>query len=205
MDQVDVIFYINLKSRIDRNDHFLNEIKKLCIDHSKIIRIDAIKHSNGALGCTQSHIKALEIFMENPLWNTCMVFEDDYTFYDTSIQNNNNRIKIFFQNFTDWGMLLLASNQAGKPSTKTHIDSVELVSYSQTTSGYCIHKDSVKELYENFKVSAELLEGSNSKPQHALDIYWNTLTLKRYSFTPNMGYQYNSFSDIENRHVNYGC
>ena len=205
MEQVSVIFYINLESRIDRKEHFLNEIKKLCIDESKIIRIDAVKESNGALGCTKSHIKALELFMENPLWETCMIFEDDYTFYDTSIENNNERLKLFFSSFTDWGILLLSSNQAGKPSIKTHVPSVELVTYSQTTSGYCIHKDSAKEVYENFKLSAELLEKSKSKQQHALDIYWNKLNMKRYSFKPNMGYQYSSFSDIEKRVVHYKC
>lgn len=205
MEQVDVIFYINLESRIDRKEHFLSEIKKLCIDESKIVRVDAIKEKYGALGCTKSHIKALELFMENPLWTTCMIFEDDYTFYNTDILHNNNLLKSFFQNFTDWGMLLLSSNQAGRPSIKTHIDSVELVTYSQTTSGYCIHKDSVKELYDNFKESAELLEKSKSKPKHALDMYWNKVTMKRYSFVPNMGHQYVSYSDIENRVVHYNC
>jgi hypothetical protein len=134
-----------------------------------------------------------------------MVFEDDFTFYDTSFKNNNELIKTFFYNFTDWGMLLLASNQIGKHSLKTHIDSVELVRYSQTTSGYCIHKDSVKEVYENFRLSAQLLEQSNFRSQHAIDVYWNELTIKRYAFVPNMGYQYNSFSDIEGRLVNYNC
>jgi GR25 family glycosyltransferase involved in LPS biosynthesis len=205
MEQVDVIFYINLESRTDRKEHFLNEIKKLCIDECKIIRIDAIKHSNGALGCTKTHIKALDLFMANPLWDTCMVFEDDFTFYDTSFKNNNELIKTFFYNFTDWGMLLLASNQIGKHSLKTHIDSVELVRYSQSTSGYCIHKDSVKEVYENFRLSAQLLEQSNFRSQHAIDVYWNELSIKRYAFVPNMGYQYNSFSDIEGRLVNYNC
>ena len=205
MEQVDIIFYINLESRIDRKEHFLSEIKKLCIDECKIVRIDAVKHSNGALGCTKSHIKALELFMANPLWDTCMVFEDDYTFYDTSFKNNNELIKKFFYNFTDWGMLLLSSNQVGKPSQKTHIDCVELVFYSQTTSGYCIHKDSVKDILANFKSSAELLEKSKIRPQHAIDVYWNELKIKRYAFAPNMGYQYNSFSDIEGRLVNYNC
>lgn len=205
MEQVDIIFYINLESRTDRKEHFLNQIKKLCIEESKILRIDAIKDINGALGCTKSHMKALELFMENPLWKTCMVFEDDFTFYDTSFKNNNDLIKTFFSNFTDWGILLLASNQAGRPSIKTHMPSVELVKYSQTTSGYCLHKESAKEVYDIFKKSSELLEKSNSPQQHALDIYWNKLTMKRYAFVPNMGYQYNNFSDIEKRFVAYGC
>jgi glycosyl transferase family 25 len=205
MDQVDVIFYINLEKRTDRKQHFLQEIKKFCSDESKIVRIDAVYNANGALGCTKSHIKALEQFMANPAWVTCIIFEDDFTFYDTSLENNTGLLKKFFMNFTDWGMLLLASNQNRSPSKETHVDGIKEVVYSQTTSGYCIHKDSVTEVYNNFKESAAQLE--KGKPIHecAVDVFWNRLPMKRYSFSPNMGYQCPGYSDIENRNVSYGC
>ena len=64
------------------------------------------------------------------------------------------------------------------------------VNYAQTTSGYCIHKDSVKKIYDNFKESVALFQGENSKKKFALDIYWNVPSWKRYSFQQNMGYQY---------------
>jgi GR25 family glycosyltransferase involved in LPS biosynthesis len=205
MDQVDVIFYINLEQRTDRKEHFLQEMKKFCVDESKIVRIDAIYNSNGALGCTKSHMKALEQFMANPAWLTCIIFEDDFTFYDTSVENNTDLLKKFFMNFTDWGLLLLATNQGGRPSKETHVEGIKEVIYSQTTSGYCIHKDSVTEVYNNFKESAAELEKGNPKYQYALDMHWNRLTIKRFCFSPNMGYQYPGYSDIENRNVSYGC
>ena len=205
MEQIDVIFYINLEKRIDRKQHFLEEIKKFCLDESKIIRIDAIPHENGALGCTKSHMKALEQFMSNDAWKTCMVFEDDFSFYDQSVENNTNLLKKFFTNFTTWGMLLLATNQNRLPATATSVEGINRVIYSQTTSGYCIHKDSVKGVYDNFKESAELLEKSNSKHQHAIDVHWNSIIMERYCFSPNMGYQYPSVSDIENKYVSYNC
>jgi GR25 family glycosyltransferase involved in LPS biosynthesis len=205
MDQVDVIFYINLEQRADRKEHFLQEIKKFCVDESKIVRIDAIYNSKGALGCTKSHIKALEQFMANPAWLTCIIFEDDFTFYDTSVENNTGLLKKFFMNFTDWGMLLLASNQNRCPAKFTHIEGIKEVVYSQTTSGYCIHKDSVTEVYNNFKESAAQLEQGKPIHQCAVDVFWNQLNIKRYSFSPNMGYQYPGYSDIENRNVSYGC
>lgn len=205
MEQVDVIFYINLEQRTDRKEHFLQEMKKFCVDESKIVRIDAIYNKNGALGCTKSHIKALEQFMANPAWLTCIIFEDDFTFYDTSVENNTALLKKFFMNFTDWGMLLLASNQNRSPSKETHVDGIKEVVYSQTTSGYCIHKDSVTEVYNNFKESAAALEKGDAVYKYAVDVFWNRLTMKRYSFSPNMGYQYAGVSDIEHRHVSYGC
>lgn len=205
MEQVDVIFYINLEKRADRKEHFLQEMKKFCVDESKIIRIDAIYNKNGALGCTKSHIKALEQFMANPAWLTCIIFEDDFTFCDTSVENNTGLLKKFFTNFTDWGMLLLASNQNKSPSKETHVEGIKEVVYSQTTSGYCIHKDSVTEVYKNFKESAAALERGDAIYQYAVDVFWNRLTMKRFCFSPNMGYQYPGYSDIENRNVSYGC
>lgn len=204
MEHIDVIFYINLEGRTDRKEHFLDEIRRLCLDEDKIVRIDAIKAIPPALGCTKSHIKALDTFMANPEWNTCIVFEDDFTFHNRSLQFNNELLRKFFTNFNK-GMLLLATNQGRFPAQITHVDEVKKVTYSQTTSGYCVTKDCVKEVYENFKKSGELLEKSRSGPQHALDIYWNQLALPRYCFSPNMGYQYACVSDIENRFVNYGC
>jgi glycosyl transferase family 25 len=205
MEEVDVIFYINLEKRADRKEHFLEEMKKFCVDESKIVRIDAVYNTNGALGCTKSHIKALEQFMANPAWLTCIIFEDDFTLYDTNLENNTGLLKKFFMNFTDWGMLLLASNQNRSPSKDTHVEGIKEVVYSQTTSGYCIHKDSVTEVYNNFKESAAALEKGDAVYQYALDVFWNRLTMKRFCFSPNMGYQCPGYSDIENRNVSYGC
>ena len=204
MNSVDVIFYINLASREDRKTHFLEQIKALTDDMSKVVRIEAIYDPMGALGCTKSHIKALETFMENPAWKTCIVFEDDFTFYDSSQTNNNTLLHKFFLHFDTWDMLLLASNQHMKP-TPTEIPEIQKVNKSQTTSGYLTHKDVAQKILDNFKESAELLANSGNKQLHALDIYWEKLGLIRYSFTQNMGYQYASMSDVENRFVEYRC
>lgn len=204
MNSVDVIFYINLASREDRKTHFLEQIKALTDDMSKVVRIEAIYDPMGALGCTKSHIKALETFMENPAWKTCIVFEDDFTFYNSSQTTNNSLLHKFFINFDTWDMLLLSSNQKSKP-TLTDIPGIEKVISSQTTSGYLTHKDVAQKIIDNFKEGAELLANSGNKPMYALDIFWNKLGLVRYAFLPNMGYQYACVSDIEQKFVDYGC
>lgn len=204
MDSVDVIFYINLANREDRCAHFLEQIPALSSDMSKIIRIDAIYNKNGALGCTHSHIKAIETFLENLKWKTCIIFEDDFTFYNDSPEYNNSLLHKFFTNFTDWDMLHLSTNQT-KPAIPTAIPEINKVVCSQTSSGYLIHKESAPKILANFKESADLLEYLNIKTSYSLDIYWEKLNLVRYAFNPNMGYQYPSISDIENRFVTYGC
>jgi len=204
MNSVDVIFYINLASRVDRKTHFLEQIGALTDDMSKVIRIEAIYDPMGAVGCTKSHIKALETFMENPAWKTCMVFEDDFTFYDSSKTSNNSLLHKFFTNFTDWDMLLLSSNQKSKP-THTEVLGIEKVISSQTTSGYLTHKGVAQRIIDNFKEGAELLANSGNKQMYALDIFWEKLGLVRYAFLPNMGYQYACVSDIEQKFVDYRC
>ena len=204
MDSVDVIFYINLANREDRHAHFLEQIPALCSDMSKIIRIDAIYNKNGALGCTRSHIKAIETFLENLKWKTGIIFEDDFTFYNDSPEHNNSLLHKFFTNFTDWDMLHLSTNQT-KPAIPTAIPEINKVVCSQTSSGYLIHRESAPKILANFKESADLLEYLNIKTSYSLDIYWEKLNLVRYAFNPNMGYQYPCVSDIENRFVTYGC
>jgi hypothetical protein len=204
MDSVDVIFYINLANREDRNTHFLEQIRALCPDTSKIIRIDAIHNKFGPLGCTRSHIKAIETFLENLKWKTCIIFEDDFTFYNDSPEHNNSLLHKFFTNFTDWDMLHLSTNQT-KPAILTSIPEIVKITRSQTSSGYLIHKESAPKILANFKESADLLEYLKNKKLHSLDIYWEKLNLVRYAFDPNMGYQYPCVSDIENRFVTYGC
>ena len=50
--------FINLEHRKDRLEHASREFKKMNIDAE---RVDAIKHNVGAIGCSMSHIKCLEI------------------------------------------------------------------------------------------------------------------------------------------------
>jgi GR25 family glycosyltransferase involved in LPS biosynthesis len=50
-------YYINLEERLDRKENIEKELSKLNINYE---RFNAVKHTIGALGCTISHMKALE-------------------------------------------------------------------------------------------------------------------------------------------------
>ena len=58
MDLFKNTLFINLEHRNDRLEHATEEFKKIGI---KAERVDAIKKDAGAVGCTMSHIKCLEI------------------------------------------------------------------------------------------------------------------------------------------------
>ena len=71
-------FYINLEKRKDRNEHVLNEFKKIGINGK---RFNAVVAKDGAVGCTLSHIRLLEIAMKED-YEQIFICEDDITFLD---------------------------------------------------------------------------------------------------------------------------
>ena len=78
LNNFDIVYYINLEHRKDRYIHINNELSKTNIDPNKINRIDAVYNINkGCLGCSKSHILALEAFINtSDEIQNCIIFED---------------------------------------------------------------------------------------------------------------------------------
>ena len=74
-------FYINLESRPDRKKHVEKQLKNIGISAE---RFNAIKLPNGALGCSMSHLKCLEIAKQND-WDSVLIIEDDIQFLDPTL------------------------------------------------------------------------------------------------------------------------
>ena len=193
MENIDVIFYINLEQRKDRDDHFKEEIQKLCRDTSKIRRVDAVYNDNGALGCTYSHINAIKEFEMNASWNTCIIFEDDFTFSEDDIDINNYKLSVFLTENKNWDIISLSYNPLCFITEDTDMECIKKVLNTQTSSGYCLNKSFALTLKNNF------IEGILGN--YALDVYWKRLQpiSNWFATVPAMGYQYESYSDIEHR------
>ena len=73
-------FYINRSDRGFKNKECLDTLKSFGI--SQPIRLDAIKHEIGYVGCAQSHIKCIELAKERDYPFVC-IFEDDIILDDT--------------------------------------------------------------------------------------------------------------------------
>ena len=88
MDLLQNILYINLEKRKDKKDFTEKQLKKI---NRTAIRIDAIDHTDlidkkeRALGCTYSHIKALEYAIENKYENV-LILEDDSEFITDKVE-----------------------------------------------------------------------------------------------------------------------
>ena len=196
------VYYINIERRTDRKEHFLSEMRKLEIPDTRIIRVNAIEHKIGTLGCLQSHIKALKAAL-NDEYSCALICEDDFTF-----KHNTAEVKEILQNALqkckiEWNVVLFATNGTSIP---TECKFLNKVNESITASGYLIKKTYIptllslwEELYEKTKHYDTL----PSREEHC-DVAWNKLQHDKWYVTnPVIGYQYASYSDIQNGFVDY--
>ena len=205
MESIDAILYINLAHRIDRKEHILFELEKCGVDSSKIHRIDAVHRMPGALGCGLSHIKALTEAFSHSEWNTILILEDDFTFRSDS--EMNNKIKQLCTSHTYFDVGLLSYNPEFVKYRDTNIPSIKKIIYSQTTSAYIIRRHYIPTLLQNMKAATYDMERFGKRHENCIDIHWAKLQPSGhwYSIFPAIGYQYDNYSDIEQRITSYGC
>jgi hypothetical protein len=205
---IDAILYINLEHRPDRNEHCLNEIRKIDPLLTKTHRIDAVcNKSNGALGCTLSHIKAMLLFLDNSSWNTCIIFEDDFTFISNDTVHINNSLVYLFDNSNNFDVLLLGVGAEDFKTVSTKNSHINKVKSSQTTSGYILTKKYANTLLSNFIESSNNMKEFGWKSEWCADQYWKQLipSANWYTLKNRIGYQYGNYSDIENKDTDYKC
>jgi len=205
LNNFDTIYYINLDHRVDRYEHINNELNKTNIEKDKINKISGIYIKElGILGCAKSHCLALEAFIKSGK-NHCIIFEDDFIF--TVDQDTiNNLINKVFNNLKLFDVLMLASNILN--SQPTSYDFIVKIIDAQTLSGYAVSKQFAPILLNNYRESIKLLENAGkSVHPFCFDIYMKRLQpfTKWYCLNPKIGKQIESYSDIENRIVEYNC
>jgi GR25 family glycosyltransferase involved in LPS biosynthesis len=191
--------FINLEHRKDRLEHINTEFKKMEIDAE---RVNAIKMNTGAVGCTMSHIKCLELAKQRD-YEYVFICEDDITFRNPELFKRN--LQRFYENHDiNWDLLIIGGNNV--PPFQQVTEYCARVFYCQTTTGYVVKKHYYDTLLKNFRESANgLMREPNNPSTYALDMYWKRLQLQDfwYMITPPTVTQYESYSDIENRNVNY--
>ena len=207
MSNIDAILYINLAHRVDRKEHVLHEINKLGKDASCIHHIDAVKRSEGALGCSLSHIKALHYALEHPEWKTVLILEDDFTFYSN---HTDEIVKAIDElcNHSAFDVCQLSYNPIGKfvDTTPPHLHIKKIIK-AQTSSGYIITRTYIPTLLQNIIESSNDMQARGRYHSNCLDIYCGCLQSRDnwLCTIPAIGYQYANYSDIEQGYRAYGC
>jgi len=191
-------FYINLLSRPDRKNHVENQLLSIGINAE---RFNAIKMTNGAIGCSMSHLKIIEISKKNN-WDHVLIVEDDILFTNPTIfvtQFNH-----FLKNHNDFDVVLIAGNNL--PPYKIIDDTCVKVTQCQTTTGYLVKNHYFDTLIKNYKEGLlNLMKDPSNHRLYAIDKYWFNLQKinKWYLITPLTVTQREDYSDIEKRPTNY--
>ena len=191
-------FYINLLSRPDRKNHVENQLLSIGINAE---RFNAIKMKNGAIGCSISHLKIIEIAKKNN-WDHVLIVEDDILFTKPTmfIEQFNK----FLKKHNDYDIILIAGNNL--PPYKTIDDTCVKVTQCQTTTGYLVKNHYFDTLIKNYKEGLlNLMKDPINHRLFAIDKYWFNLQKKDkwYLITPLTVTQREDYSDIEKRPTNY--
>jgi len=190
--------YINLDSRPDRKIHVENQLNMIGIQAE---RFKAIQLENGALGCSLSHLKCLEIAKTNN-WPHILIVEDDILFLKPSVFVN--QINLFLHNHKDFDVLLIAGNNV--PPFTVIDNSCVKVTKCQTTTGYLVKRHYYDTLIQNYRDGIQQLMKYPDKPRFfAIDKYWFNLQAIHNWFLiiPLTVTQREDYSDIEKKSTNY--
>jgi len=193
------VIYINLENRIDRNAHVLIELAKLGINP---VRMNAVKTTSGAVGCSLSHIKCLE-YAKRENFEQVFICEDDITFLNPTLLLENVK-KMENNKDIDWDVLIIGGNNT-PPYEKISYYCIRVYN-NQTTTGYIVRSHYYDTLITNIKESVKkLMADPDNKREHAIDMHWKRLQLsgRWYMIIPPTVIQYEDYSDIEGHVVNY--
>lgn len=203
----DVVFYINLKSRVDRKKLVEKELKKIFNNFNRVSAETGIKHNvcekiSGAVGCAFSHIKALELGLQSEAENI-FIFEDDF---QLEVTPSLAKEMISHIKESDFNLILLSYHMPVVKLTnfKKHLANIE---NGQTTCSYVVKRDSAEKLINLFKESIRGLIATESLDDWSIDQRWKVLQTpinKTYGLIPRLGKQRPDYSDILNISVDYG-
>jgi len=191
-DFIEKVVYINLEYREDRKQSIEKELLKY-FSSEKIQRFNAFKTDFGAIGCTQSHIGALELAIKEE-WSNVLIVEDD------SIWSNFNDgySKLIELTKNKFDVIMLGSSNAEYYSDYK-------VKTAQSGNAYLVSKYYYSTLLNNLKEGLKKLIETHIKSLYMNDQYWKLLqkTDNWYCVIPSIMIQREDYSDIEKKHVNY--
>jgi GR25 family glycosyltransferase involved in LPS biosynthesis len=188
------IWFINLEHRKDRLDFIIEQLRTAGFQENQWTRIDAVKHSKGALGCSKSHVKLLEEAY-NTVFEYVIVFEDDFMWKqpDNKIRY---QIETILSERTFDGFVLEDQNwmiNTFKPNKWTIVKTRPTTG----TAGYIVRRNYIPVLLDCFRNSVFTQERFNRILP--VDVAWQPIQVRDNWLTgyPCIGKQQDEFySDI---------
>ena len=192
------VMYINLDSRQDRKEHVERELKKIDVNDPE--RFKAINLDNGALGCSMSHLKCIEIAKQRE-YDYILICEDDIEFLNPELFLT--QLNKFLDSNVSWDVVLIAGNNM---LPYKHINNTYIQVYNcQTTTGYIVQKQYYDKLIKNYKEGIQNLIKNPNNNEYKIDKHW--FKLQRidnwFLIIPLSVVQREDYSDIEKKTTNF--
>jgi glycosyl transferase family 25 len=200
IEDITNIFYINLEHRVDRKQHVESQLDSIGF---KGTRFNAIKMENGAIGCSMSHLKLLQLALKSEL-DHILIIEDDILFLDPLLFRSQLNLFLQKQAPESWDVILIAGNNM--PPYEKVDDTCVKVSQCQTTTGYLVNGHYIEKLLNNVKMGlTNLIKEPENHLRYAIDMHWFSLqkTDNWFLITPLTVVQREDYSDIEKKVINY--
>ena len=198
---IEKIIYINLERRVDRLHEITEELTKFNLVGE---RFNAIPNSKGIVGCGYSHLEVLKIAKQRGYKNI-LILEDDFTFLVPK-EKLEEELTRLFEKEIPFDVCMLAYNLK-ESETSVHGDFLKRVLSAQTASAYLVNSHYFDTLINLYNIAIPLLEKTERPQIYANDQVWKRLQRKDnwVCFTTRIGKQRASYSDNENKLVNYHC
>lgn len=199
MDLIDKVIYINLDYRTDRRKSIEETLS--CFPPEKVTRLSAIRDNVGAIGCSKSHIKALELAYENQ-WKNVLIMEDDMIWKtkDTSILEELMKNK--FDVIVLGGILVHHNPETHK------------LYRCNSTGAYLVSQHYYPTLLQNFRESLRdfslyvqprrIWQRRVGRP-NPIDMHWHILQARDNWFILSMFHALEGYSDTINRVYDYSA
>jgi GR25 family glycosyltransferase involved in LPS biosynthesis len=201
------VYYINLDDRPDRIQHLNNEFihfPSFC----EFNRISAIKYRPGGIGCSRSHIKAIEQAKSLCLPYVFIIEDDIEIINKDGFKESLESIKQYIDSNSDWTVICIgAVPEKGGPKFIKCTDNLMYINNVQTTVAYIVNMPYYDTLLNNYKEGLDGFIRTHNYPLYALDQHWKKLQLndKWLCANPILIKQKEMYSSIENANINYDC
>lgn len=197
---VEHILYINLESRKDRRERIEKVLENLPYE-----RFPATHNEKGYLGCTMSHIFALDHAIREK-WDHVLIMEDDMEWND--FDKNYPKLLELMKNPYDvivlGGILVSHNYQTSK------------LYQCNSTGAYLVSRHYYQTLIQNFKEGFQKLTNEintpiplwgiipkSRDPEYRIDVYWHTLQEKDNWFIVPLCYSSVGYSDVSKGQVDW--
>ncbi len=206
MDTIEKVVYINLDRRTDRRAEIEAELDRLGVPEEKRMRFPAIASQWGWFGCTQSHCEVVRLAKEAG-WSRVWILEDDWM-PTVAPERFHDSLQTVLTSSLTWDVLMVSSYvQASDPVAECG-DLVRRGYNIQTASSYIVNSSFYDRLLENLEEAVRCAQAGGNHWDCINDQYWKRLQADRSThwlyFSPALGKQRPSHSDLAGKFVDYG-